>query len=541
MIPGGERTGCRLAVADTGVGSAAENIRIDRARLGACARGEALPLLRFYRLRPAAVVGYHQMAACELRLDYCRRQGIETVRRLTGGGALYVDDAQLAWSLVLPVPGSWRRRGLAGMLEGLCGGVAEGLRRLGLDPRFKAPNDLEIGGRKIASCYLARAGDGLLFHGSVLEEVDIARTLKALRVPTEKLSPNGLAGARQRLTTLRQELGDVPPADVLKAALAAGLSASLGLAPGPGTADLPVAGRVDRGDGRDIGIGRAIAVDAGDAGSDPADDAPRAEALWRTPGGLLRARLGFDADGRRLASVRIAGDVLIDPIDLFDRLENELRGTPIPDVHRRIARFLAHGPFELWRFSGDDLQRVVRLALDRLHERRLFGVSLEQANRLTVMDPDGSPAADIVGRAGVVLVPYCAKPSWCKWRHRDGCSECGLCEVGEAYRLGRQRGLPVVTITDYDHLCRTFAALRRQGVEGFIGMCCQNFFIKRHRAFRDSGLSMVLMDITGSNCYELGQEEAAYRGAFEAKADLDIPLLRAVMRRVPSRTPRTDG
>lgn len=113
--------------------------------------------------------------------------------------------------------------------------------------------------------------------------------------------------------------------------------------------------------------------------------------------------------------------------------------------------------------------------------------------------------------------------------------------MGEAYRLGRQRGLPVFTITDYDHLCRTFAALRRQGVEGFVGMCCQNFFIKRHRAFRDSGLSMVLMDVTGSNRYELGQEEAAYRGAFEAKADLDIPLLRAVMRRVPSRTPRTDG
>ncbi len=72
-------------------------------------------------------------------------------------------------------------------------------------------------------------------------------------------------------------------------------------------------------------------------------------------------------------------------------------------------------------------------------------------------------------------------------------------------------------------------------------MCCQNFFIKRHRAFRDSGLSMALMDVAGSNCYELGQEEAAYRGAFEAKADLDIPLLQAVMRRVPSGAPRTGG
>ena len=29
-----------------------------------------------------------------------------------------------------------------------------------------------------------------------------------------------------------------------------------------------------------------------------------------------------------------------------------------------------------------------------------------------------------------MLVPYCAKPDWCKWRHLDGCTECGLCEVG---------------------------------------------------------------------------------------------------------------
>ena len=111
MIPVCERTGRRLAVADTGVGSASENIRIDRARLGACARGEALPLLRFYRPRPAAVVGYPPMAARELRLDSRRRQGTQRGRAPTGGGARCADvrgAARWPWSGCARYPGARR-------------------------------------------------------------------------------------------------------------------------------------------------------------------------------------------------------------------------------------------------------------------------------------------------------------------------------------------------------------------------------------------------------------------------------------------------
>jgi len=71
--------------------------------------------------------------------------------------------------------------------------------------------------------------------------------------------------------------------------------------------------------------------------------------------------------------------------------------------------------------------------------------------------------------------------------------------------------------------------MRTDGERAYVGMCCSNFFIKRHRAFRDAGLPAVLMDISGSNCYELQQEDQAYAGRFAAQATLNEKLLEQVM------------
>jgi len=54
-------------------------------------------------------------------------------------------------------------------------------------------------------------------------------------------------------------------------------------------------------------------------------------------------------------------------------------------------------------------------------------------------------------------------------------------------------------------------------------------------------MAAVLMDISGANCYELKQEEAAYAGRFEAEARLDADALERVMKRVPPRPQLTDG
>ena len=75
------------------------------------------------------------------------------------------------------------------------------------------------------SAFLAREGDSWLLQAVLLLDVDIQAMLEALKVPTEKLSADGLADARERLITARQCLGEVPPAQSILSAMSRGIAA----------------------------------------------------------------------------------------------------------------------------------------------------------------------------------------------------------------------------------------------------------------------------------------------------------------------------
>lgn len=512
-----------IAVWDSGLRSGAWNAACDRRGLARLAAGAAPGVLRFYRSRPTASVGRHQALDRELRLDYCRSKEIGVVRRVSGGGALYQDERQLGLSLLLAPPPEWKARPAAQLLEQFCAGLIAGLAQLGIASRYKFPNDIEIGGRKIASVFLATANGALLFQAGVLLDVDVKTMLEALRVPTEKLSASGLDSARDRLITLSQCLGS-PPLGNVRRALQAGLAAALGVrfrARRPEALPDFLAPEQPE---RDF----AAAIDWS------AIPGEWLEALRKTAGGVLRARIRVEPRTQTLQRVEFAADAHLFPADLLERLQQALCGASLAQAPQQAAQFLRQCPAELVGFSADDVAETLRLALDKLSVLRDMGLTTAQANALMVYSAGGrASVAGILDNAGVMLVPYCAKPAWCQWRNLDDCTECGRCEVGEAYRLGRERGMEVVSITHYEHLVTTLARMKAQGTAAYVGMCCSHFFVKRYHAFEQAGMPMVLLDIGGANCYELKQEAAAYAGRFQAQSQLDTDLLRQVMRFVP--------
>nr|NIR59908.1 DUF116 domain-containing protein [Gammaproteobacteria bacterium] len=258
------------------------------------------------------------------------------------------------------------------------------------------------------------------------------------------------------------------------------------------------------------------------------------EAFEKTAGGVLYAALEV-ADGR-VRRARLTGAVQLRPPRLLEGLAARLAGVRLERVAAVGRAFLATRDRELVGLGDEDVVRVLARASARRAQRRALGLTPGQVNTLMVHDPHGAgETTELLRRAEVVLVPYCAKPTWCKYRHREGCPECGRCEVGEVYRLGRERGLSVITIRNFEHLRETLARLRARGIEAYMGMCCSQFYLKREYAFREAGIPALLMDISGSNCYELGQEELAYQGRFEAQARLNAPVVERVLRFVPPR------
>lgn len=513
-------------VIDTGLAGALDNVAIDRNALVLRSHGQGSDLLRFHRSRPAASLGRHQALDRELRRDYCNRHGIDIVRRPTGGGALYLDPGQLAFSLVSRQPVAWRGITLAGLLERGTVAVAAALRRFGIAATFGAPNDVEVQGRKIASVFATRQGDGLLLHGSVLLDADVGAMLRVLRVPTEKLSPDGLAAARDRLGAVNALCAETPSPAQLRNALTGSIAAAFELEtreshdPAPPGTVAP---------GRIIAerlLAQSIAWDG--------HDGRRVEALLRTGGGTLRARAAFAPSGTRLHGIEFATDAQFEPADFLVALARALDGVEAAQIGGRIAGCLRQHGLDAVGFGAAELEQLLQQLVAKCGFAGRSGLDAAGVNALMPCTADAAPDyAGLLARASVMLVPYCAKPAWCEWRREDGCAECGLCEVGTAYGLARERNMRVISITNYEHLVATLAELRALQTPAYVGMCCSNFFIKRHRAFAEAGMPALLMDISGANCYELLQEEQAYAGTFEAQSRLDTALLEQVMNFVP--------
>lgn len=473
-------------------------------------------VLRLFRPRASVAVGRDQAIAREVRLSWCRERAIPVVRRPTGGGALWLDPGQWAFCLVAPRD----RLGADPAARLATGGAAlvAALDRLGVAAAFVPPNDVEIaGGAKIGSVFLAEEGDRALLFATLLVAFDAAAALSALLVPTEKLTVTGLEHARERVAPLSDLLATMPDAATIAAALADGVAERLGrpfrpVRPPPVVAAPP---------------------------SEPPDpwETPLAdgfETMERTARATLRLRLERTADGR-VAAADFATDAAFAPADLATRVAAVLRGLAVADLPRAMAAVSRVGDVFVG-FAATDLVRLAVRAAEKARLAAEVGLDGPATSGLMLAGPAEDSLATLE-RASVVLVPYCAKPAWCALRPTPDCIDCGSCAVGDAYRLARERGLEVTTILNFEHLSETLADMRARGVSAYVGMCCSDFFLKRHAAFRDAGMDAVLMDVVGATCYDLKEEHLAYAGAFRAEAELDLDALEKVMERVPRRRP----
>ena len=133
-------------IIDTGVREGRANIAFDAALIEARQDGLVPDTIRFLRFPPTALIGRHQDLSREVDLDFCNDHGVGLVRRITGGGAIYLDESQLGWELVFE-RSALGVATLPEVTEKICDAIASGLSRLGVDARFRPRNDNEVDGR----------------------------------------------------------------------------------------------------------------------------------------------------------------------------------------------------------------------------------------------------------------------------------------------------------------------------------------------------------------------------------------------------------
>jgi len=205
------------------------NMAVDESIMLAVGGGFAPPTLRFYRWKPSAVsIGTFQGMSEEVDLDYCRRQGIDYIRRITGGGAVYHDyEGEITYSIILPKGHRLAPDDILESYRVLCGGVVKALEQLGIEAEFKPINDVIAGGKKVSGNAQTRRHSCLLQHGTILLDLDVETMFSVLKVPQEKISDKMIADVKERVTSIRELLGRDVAFQELGAALEVGFGKAL--------------------------------------------------------------------------------------------------------------------------------------------------------------------------------------------------------------------------------------------------------------------------------------------------------------------------
>lgn len=190
----------------TGAKDAFTNMAIDEAIAKLYSR-TGIPTVRVYSWEPAAIsIGYFQSLSEEVDTQKCQELGVDVVRRITGGGAVF-HDKELTYSFVCSEESGIVAKNILESYRKICNSLVLGFGHLDLQAGFVPLNDIVVNGKKISGNAQTRRERNLLQHGTILMEVDVEKMFSMLLVPNEKLKGKIIEDVKQRVTSIEKELG----------------------------------------------------------------------------------------------------------------------------------------------------------------------------------------------------------------------------------------------------------------------------------------------------------------------------------------------
>ncbi|MEV5572953.1 biotin/lipoate A/B protein ligase family protein [Spirillospora sp. NPDC052269] len=185
------------------------HMAIDQVLAEEVGAGRRPPTLRIWEWGASAVViGSFQSLRNEVDGDAASGLDVEVVRRISGGGAMFVEPGNtITYSLYAPeslVAGMSFAESYAFLDDWVLGALGE----LGIRAWYQPLNDITSDHGKIAGAAQKRLANGaVLHHVTMSYDIDVDKMLQVLRIGREKLSDKGTTSAKKRVDPLRRQTG----------------------------------------------------------------------------------------------------------------------------------------------------------------------------------------------------------------------------------------------------------------------------------------------------------------------------------------------
>lgn len=161
------------------------------------------PILLFYINDPSIIIGRNQNTIEEVNQAYVDEKGIQVVRRMSGGGAVYHDRGNFSFCFIKDDDGSFRD------FQSFTKPVIDALHKMGATgAELQGRNDLLIDGKKFSGNAMYAKDGRMTAHGTILFDSDLDEVTNALKVRKEKIASKGIKSVRSRVTNIKPYVDD---------------------------------------------------------------------------------------------------------------------------------------------------------------------------------------------------------------------------------------------------------------------------------------------------------------------------------------------
>ncbi len=327
--------------------------------LDAIATRQTAPVLLIYASpgRSISIGCYHSFAGPP------ERDGINVIRRLTGGRVVGAGQGWLGLALILPNRTTLLKEDTASLknlkpeqiMNRYARGILTGMRTLGIDCFYPGRDAITFEQREIAMCtFETDASGAMLFEAAVAHN----RGLEELVHDLERIDPDGALSCRMydaaSATKVVRELGRDVSFDELAGAIASGYRISLGETRRRELTAIESAQAQHRGQRNRLDNSNWIQRPV--AGASPTLRNRIASQL-----GAIEAAVVLKADGA-IESARLSGDFIANSPAIAE-LESELSGRPLDlaSVSHAVAKTFGDNKNGNFFLGAGDLSNLVRL------------------------------------------------------------------------------------------------------------------------------------------------------------------------------------
>lgn len=165
----------------------------------------------FYVNRPSIIVGKNQNTIEEVHQAYIDEHGIDVVRRISGGGAVYHDFGNLNFSFITKDDGQSFHN-----FKKFTQPIVDALNKMGVDAEMTGRNDIQVGQAKISGNAMVKVKDRMFSHGTLMLNSELDEVQNALKVNPAKIQSKGVKSVRKRVANIVEFLEEPIDIDTFK-------------------------------------------------------------------------------------------------------------------------------------------------------------------------------------------------------------------------------------------------------------------------------------------------------------------------------------